>query len=92
MNTPNFSKLPTWLPKQIKKAGLTKEKLAHRAGVSRTCIYRYIYDMDRPSEDTMLKICRALDIPFEVGLSQYTPKQNGRPYGAGTNEVKVRTR
>jgi transcriptional regulator with XRE-family HTH domain len=92
MKNPDFSKLPTWLPRQIKRIGLRKEQFAHRVGVSRTTIYRYIYDMDRPTEDTMLKMCRVLDIPFEEGLRQYVPKKNGRPAGGGETFVKARTR
>jgi transcriptional regulator with XRE-family HTH domain len=79
--TSNFSNLPTWLPRQLNRVGLSKEQLAHRAGISRTSVYRYIYDSDRPSEDTMLRICRVLEVPFEEGLRQYTPKKNGRPLG-----------
>lgn len=88
----DFSRLPTWLPKQLARIKLTKEQFAHRVGVSRTTIYRYLYDMDRPSEGTMLRICRVLDIPFEEGLRQYVPKKNGAPFGTRetTSEVKVR--
>ena len=86
MPNSNFSNLPKWIPRQLKRVGLTKEQLAHRVGVSRTTIYRYIYDMDRPSENTMLNMCRVLDIAFEEGLRQYTPKKNGRPFGKCTSQ------
>lgn len=93
MSEINFSHLPTWLPKQLRRVGLSAEQLAHEAGVSRTCIYRYIYDQDRPSEKTMLGICRALDITFEEGLRQYSPKKNGAPAGPREKTgMKVRTR
>jgi transcriptional regulator with XRE-family HTH domain len=92
MKEVDFSNLLTWLPRQIKRIGLRKEQFAHRVGVSRTTIYRYIYDMDRPTEDTMLKMCRVLEIPLEEGLRQYTPKRNGRPIGGGGSFAKVRTR
>ena len=81
MPVSNFSNLPVWIPEQLMRLGLTKEQLAHRLGVSRTSIYRYIYDMDRPSKDTMLKMCRVMGVPLEEGLRQYTPKKNGRPFG-----------
>lgn len=87
----NFSHLPTWLPKQLERVQLSAEQLAHRAGVSRTCIYRYMYDQDRPSKKTMLGICRALDIPPEQGLRQYSTKPNGRPKKLSVAKAKRNT-
>jgi len=93
MSETDFSNLPYWLPRQVRKIGLTLEQVAHRIGVSRTMMYEYLQDTARPSEQTMLKMCRLFKVPFEEGLSQYTPKTNGRPRGSGTKqELKVRKR
>lgn len=73
----DFSNLPIWIPKHLRRLQLSVEQLAHRTGVSRTSIYRYLYDQDRPTEHTMVKMCRALDVPFEEGLRQYTPRRIG---------------
>jgi transcriptional regulator with XRE-family HTH domain len=82
MSQEDYSNLPTWIPEQLKRVGLTKEQLAHRAGISRTSVYRYIYDTDRPNSATMMRICCVLKIPAEEGFRQYTPKKNGRPLRA----------
>jgi transcriptional regulator with XRE-family HTH domain len=76
----DFNNLAKWIPARMKEAGIeTVEKLANRAGLSRTAIYRWFYDQDRPSEDSMLKICRVVGVSLEEGLSQYSPKKVGRP-------------
>jgi transcriptional regulator with XRE-family HTH domain len=93
MSETNFSNLPSWLPRHLKRTGLTPEKLGHRAKISRTTVYRYMYDENRPTAQTMLRICRVLGVPFEEGMGQYTPKKNGRPYGSdSTSDLKVRKR
>jgi transcriptional regulator with XRE-family HTH domain len=81
----DFSKLRTWLPSQIAAYNqrgedvLTLEKLAHRIGKSRTALYRYLYDDDRPTTQTMNLLCQALGVSLTEGLRQYTPKKLGRP-------------
>lgn len=84
MSLADWSNLPYWLPKKIMETGLTIEQVAHRTGVSRTAIYEYLADDSRPSEDTMLRLCRVINVPFNEGLAQYVPKQNGRPRGSRT--------
>ncbi len=76
--------LPKWLPAQIAKAGIEGyEALARRSGLSRTAIYRYLNDEDRPSTQAAVRICRALGVPLEDMLRQYTMKPVGRPRGSG---------
>lgn len=86
MSESDWSNLPYWLPKKIMATGLTVEQVAHRIGVSRTMVYEYLADDARPSEQTMLKLCRLLKVPFEEGLAQYVPKKNGRPRGSATTK------
>src|SRR5258705_8516539 len=89
----SFSNLPVWIPKQAAKKGITLERLAQLSGISKSAIYRYLYDQDRPSEKTMLKMTRALGIEFEEGLKQYTPNKNGRPSGRKSETTReVRTK
>lgn len=89
----DFNNLPTWIPQMAAKKGVTIERLGQLSGVSKTAMYNYLYDMDRPSEKTMLKMTRALGIDFEEGLRQYTPKRNGRPPGRKSETTgEVRTK
>lgn len=88
----DFNNLPVWIPKQCAKKEIGIETLAQRSGVSRTAIYKYLYDQDRPSEQTMKRITKALGVSFEEGLKQYTPKRNGRPPGKKSEKTsEVRT-
>jgi transcriptional regulator with XRE-family HTH domain len=75
----DFNHLNKWIPKRLAERGWSVEKLANHSGISRTAVYRWMYDDDRPEEETMLKVCRALDVPLEEGLRQYVPKKKGRP-------------
>lgn len=86
MTQRDHNNLPNWLPAQIQRAGLTSsEALARRADVSRNAIYRYLSDEDRPSTQTMARICKVLGVSLEEGLRQYTAKRVGRPKGSGGN-------
>jgi DNA-binding phage protein len=80
MRPRDFNHLPTWLRAAIARANIEGiEALARRSNISRTALYRYLNDDDRPSEETMARICRALGVDLAEGLRQYTPKRNGRP-------------
>lgn len=74
----DFSNLGDWLPKQLRRVGLSVEQLARLAGLSRASVYFYIDDTCRPTEQSMVKICSVLGVPLDVGLRQYTPRQIGR--------------
>jgi transcriptional regulator with XRE-family HTH domain len=75
----DFNLLGTWLPPLVKKTGLTFEQFARKVKVSRTAIYAYMVDNNRPETQTMVRICRVLGVPLEEGLRQYTPKKRGNP-------------
>lgn len=75
----DFSNLPTWLPQKIRNTGLRLSQVANHAGISRATLYEYLSDDSRPTEQTMLRLCRVLGVSFQEGLSQYTPKPMGRP-------------
>ncbi len=77
----DFNNLGSWLPKQLKRypGGISVERLANRAGISRTALYRWMQDQDRPDEQSMIRVCQALGLPPEEGFRQYVPKREGRP-------------
>lgn len=79
---PNFNNLPTWLPPLIARKKLTIEEFAREAGLTRASVYNYLTDRSRPSEDSMLAMCRVLGVSLEEGLKQYTPK----PLGSGATK------
>ncbi len=92
----DYNRLKTWLPPLMKRANLTAEKLGMKVGVSRTAVYNWMSDSDRPEPETMAKVCRVLGVPLQDGLRQYTPKKRGNPYFGPDNpwnrEKSLRTR
>lgn len=90
-----WNNLPTWLPQQISKLEMTVERFAWQSKVPRTSLYVYINGSTKPSTRAMAKICKALGVPLEEGLRQYSPTKMGRPVGSGGGSLKpvtVRTR
>lgn len=90
----DFNHLQQWLEPKIARSGLTVERLAQKARISKQQIYRYLLDHSRPNTQTMARICRVLGVSLEEALRQYTPKPTGRPRGSSgtTREVRVRQR
>jgi hypothetical protein len=43
-------------------------------------IYFYIEDRNRPSANSMARICNVLGIPIEEGMRQFTPRRSGPPF------------
>jgi transcriptional regulator with XRE-family HTH domain len=86
----DFNNLHRWLPAKLKKAGLSVERLSQLANITRATIYFWMTDKARPSEDTMLRVCRVLGVPFEEGLRQFSPKTMGRPRTRKPQERKRR--
>lgn len=76
----DFNNLEYWMMPLIVKNKLTVETLARKVKVSRSAIYAYFTDRNRPTSQTMLRICHVLGVPFEEGLSQYSPRKRGRPF------------
>lgn len=85
----DFSNLGPWLNSKLDQAGLSVERLAVKAGISRASIYFYIQDRCRPTESNIKRICDALGVPFEEGLQQYTPRKPGRKSRTSVREVHV---
>lgn len=85
MTRRDYNDLATWIPAQMKRAGIESvEQLAYRAGgLSRMAVYRWLNDQSRPRTQTMVKVCRALGVELSEGLKQYSEKRNGRPKGSG---------
>lgn len=85
----NFNRIKEWLLPLLEERQMSVEDLANEAGITRASIYFYLSDASRPKEGVMIAICRALGRPPEEGLSQYTPKVNGRPRGQGSGPREV---
>jgi transcriptional regulator with XRE-family HTH domain len=77
--TRDFNHIQRWLDPKLKQMGLSVERFARLSDLSRSAVYFYRNDQDRPTEETMARMCRVLGVPLCEGLSQYTPKRNGRP-------------
>lgn len=77
----DFNNIGPWLLPKLEKMGLSLEQFANLVGVTRTMLYNYINDTNRPSTQTMSRICNILEVPLIEGLQQYTEKKAGRPVG-----------
>lgn len=88
----DWNNLPTWLPKQIAKVGMTVERFAWAAKLSRVSVYNYIQGTHRPSSQSMVRMCRVLGVTLEVGLRQYRALPEGRPKGFVVEPRGVRVR
>lgn len=75
----DFNHIKQWLDPQLKKTGLSVEGFANRCELTRTAIYFFRNDTNRPDKQTMIRMCRVLGVPAEEGFAQYTPKKSGRP-------------
>lgn len=64
----------------IKKAGISKNKLSHRAEMQRTQINHYCNnDITRLDIDVLARICTVLDCKIEDLLEFIPPETNARP-------------
>jgi hypothetical protein len=77
----DFNNIKKWLLPKLDAKGVSVEMFASSCGLCRAVVYNYLVDRNRPTEETMASMCRVLGAPLEEGLSQYTPKQRGRPRG-----------
>lgn len=85
-----MNNIKQWLLPLLQQQSLSVEELANKVGITRTAVYNYLSDRNRPTEQTMKRITEALGVPFEEGLRQYTPKTVGFPAGVKrTREVHV---
>ena len=58
---------------------LSIEKFARASNVTRTAVYNYINNVNRPTLYTLRKMAEALEIPLDEILNYCTPAQHGRP-------------
>lgn len=77
----DYNHLKAWMLPMLQDRGLSIEKFSDLVGVSKTVVYNWMHDLNRPTEETMVVVCRELGRPLEEGLRQYTPKPLGRPPG-----------
>ena len=75
----DYNHIKQWLDPLLEQMGLSVEAFANRCDLTRTAIYFYRADKNRPDEQTMIRMCRVLGVPAEQGLAQYTCKKLGRP-------------
>lgn len=75
----DFNHLKQWLLPILEQKQISVEDLARAAGCTRSAIYYYISDRNRPSTQKMAAICRVLGVSLEEALQQYTERPVGRP-------------
>ena len=75
----DFNNIKEWLLPLLVERQMTIEGFARQCGLSRAAVYFYISDKNRPESTNMKKMCDVLEVPFEEGLRQYTPRASGRP-------------
>lgn len=80
----DFNHLREWLQPKLDARHISPEQLAHAAGITRAAVYFIMADTNRPTTQTMAKVCAALGEPLEDALKQYTPRKIGRPAGSKT--------
>ena len=72
---------PSYAPAGLlERRALSVETLARASGITRTAVYNYINRRQRPTAETLRRICAALDIPFDEGLAYCTPSKIGPPF------------
>lgn len=91
-STRDYNRIKQWLLPKLDTKGVSVEQFSREVGISRAELYFYFADKHRPSEQVMARICHALNVPFEEGLRQYTPRRNGRPRGSGGGLRSVQVR
>jgi transcriptional regulator with XRE-family HTH domain len=77
----DFNNLKQWLLPILERKQISVEDLARAAGCTRSAIYYYMSDRNRPTTQRMAAICRVLGVPLEEALQQYTERRVGRPAG-----------
>lgn len=74
----DFNNIRGWLLPKLADRQQSIELFARECGLSRAAVYFYCSDKYRPDSTTMKVMCDVLGVPFEEGLAQYTPRQQGR--------------
>ena len=79
----DFNHIERWLLPKLAARGLSIERFAREVGVTRTSVYYYLSDHNRPTTQTMARMCKFLSVPLEDGLKQYTPRSRQSLSGYG---------
>lgn len=61
--SPKQVEFSVWLQKQMDGRGWGQADLANRAGINRQVVWGYLNRRKKPSEDILIKIANALEIP-----------------------------
>lgn len=77
----DFNNIKQWILPKLEQMEMSIEQFANLAGITRTAVYNYLNDRNRPSTQTMARMCEVLGVPLLEGLQQYSEKKAGRPYG-----------
>ena len=78
----DFNRIKEWLMPKLEAMNLSIEEFADATGLTRSSIYNYLCDRNRPDRFAIAKITRVLGVPIEEGLHQYTARPRGRPRAA----------
>jgi transcriptional regulator with XRE-family HTH domain len=77
----DFNHIKQWILPILESKNISIENLAQATGITRSAIYAYLSDKNRPTTETMRRICSVLNVAAEEGLKQYTERKVGRPAG-----------
>jgi transcriptional regulator with XRE-family HTH domain len=91
----DFNNIREWLQPLLNDRKLSVETFARMIDVTRTAVYNYMNDANRPDVETMVRMCKVLQRPLEEGLATYTPRHEGRPFGfspGGQAELRPKRR
>lgn len=75
----DYNNLPVWLTEQLYKNKMSPEQLSKRSKMSRAAIYFYLTGVNRPTTNSLARICNVLGASLEEARRQYVEKKRGRP-------------
>jgi transcriptional regulator with XRE-family HTH domain len=73
------SYLGPWIKAHMTSLGISAEELGNRVGVSRSAIYYYLNDKDRPRFGIITKICEVFGVPVEEATKLYSERPGTAP-------------
>jgi transcriptional regulator with XRE-family HTH domain len=66
-------------PGLLRMKDLSVEAFAHKVGLRRATLYYYLEDKNRPSSESLAKMCHILGVSLQEGLKHVDPRAPGRP-------------
>jgi transcriptional regulator with XRE-family HTH domain len=75
----DYNHLKEYLLPKLEELGMSVEQFARAIGKTRTAVYYYLHDKNRPVEEVAAAMAHVLNVPVEEVLRQYTPRRQGRP-------------